>query len=135
MDAIIQLTIAAMAEIILRSITRNRFNFTSNYKEAIPHKIIMKRQAQHIFYLDFCSEIFLNKEFLLPQDMKDIRKDYDLYLDNLMDECNTSEWAYVKMIDFAHVFPAEAASIDTNYLFGIENLVKILEEFLRECDQ
>lgn len=67
--------------------------------------------------------------------MKDIRKDYDLYLDNLMDDCNSREWAYVKMIDFAHVFPAETTSIDTNYLFGIENLVKIFEEFLRDCDQ
>lgn len=69
--------------------------------------------------------------------MKDIRKDYDLYLDNLMDECDAAgakEWAFVKMIDFAHVFPAEDASVDTNYLFGIENLVKIFEEFLRECE-
>lgn len=39
------------------------------------------------------------------------------------------------MIDFAHVFPAEDDSIDKNYLFGIENLVKILEGFLLECDQ
>ncbi|XP_031627181.1 inositol polyphosphate multikinase isoform X2 [Contarinia nasturtii] len=72
------------------------------------------------------------------EDMKHICKDYDFYLDNLMDECNASEnreWAFVKMIDFAHVFPAEDASIDTNYFFGIENLVKIFEEFLRECDQ
>lgn len=70
--------------------------------------------------------------------MKSIRKDYDLYLDNLVDVCNATgarEWAFVKMIDFAHVFPADDASIDTNYLFGIENLVKIFEEFLRECDQ
>lgn len=66
--------------------------------------------------------------------MKNIRKDYDLYLDNLV-ETGVREWAFVKMIDFAHVFPAEDGSIDTNYLFGIENLVKILEEFLRECDQ
>lgn len=70
--------------------------------------------------------------------MKNIRKDYDLYLDNLVDECNpmgSREWAFIKMIDFAHIFPADDASIDTNYLFGIENLVKIFEEFLRECDE
>lgn len=69
--------------------------------------------------------------------MKHICKDYHLYLDNLIDGCDETgarEWAFVKMIDFAHVFPAEDASADTNYLFGIENLVKILEEFLRECD-
>lgn len=39
------------------------------------------------------------------------------------------------MIDFAHVFPADDDTIDTNYLFGIEHLVKILEGFLQECDQ
>lgn len=36
------------------------------------------------------------------------------------------------MIDFAHTFSAEDASIDTNYLFGIESLVNIFEEFLPE---
>lgn len=72
--------------------------------------------------------------------MKHIRNDYDLYLDNLIDECNemgAREWAFVKMIDFAHVFPADgdaSSDTDTNYLFGIENLVKIFEEFLRECE-
>lgn len=44
------------------------------------------------------------------------------------------EWAIVKMIDFAHAFPAEEDSLDTNYLFGIENLVKMFEEFLKECE-
>lgn len=66
--------------------------------------------------------------------MNDIRKNYDLFLDNFVTSSNDKEWAFVKMIDFAHVFPAEDASIDTNYLFGIENLVKIFEEFLQECE-
>lgn len=37
---------------------------------------------------------------------------------------------FAKMIDFAHAFPAEDASIDTNYLFGIDNLVKLFEDLL-----
>lgn len=37
------------------------------------------------------------------------------------------------MIDFEHIFPAENASIDENYLFGIDNLVKLFEELLTEC--
>lgn len=70
------------------------------------------------------------------QDLDDIRKNYTFILDNLIDGLQENkEWAFVKMIDFAHVFPAEDDSIDKNYLFGIENLVKILEEFLKECDQ
>lgn len=69
--------------------------------------------------------------------MKDIRKNYTYFLDNLIGgyNDNNKEWAFVKMIDFAHVFPADDDSIDKNYLFGIENLVKILEGFLKECDQ
>lgn len=68
--------------------------------------------------------------------MKGIRKDYDIFLDNLIDGCERTEgkkWALVKMIDFAHVFPAESEAIDNNYLFGIDSLIKIFEEFLQEC--
>lgn len=68
--------------------------------------------------------------------MKDIRKNYAFLLDNLIGGYNEKkEWAFVKMIDFAHVFPAEEESVDKNYLFGIENLVKILEGFLKECEK
>lgn len=67
--------------------------------------------------------------------MEYIRKSYDLLLDNLVgNTADGREWAFIKMIDFAHVFPAEDATIDTNYLFGIENLVSIFEEFVRECE-
>ena len=48
---------------------------------------------------------------------------------------DNKEWAFIKMIDFAHVFPAETRTIDTNYLMGIESLIKIFEELLRECDE
>lgn len=47
----------------------------------------------------------------------------------------SNEWATVKMIDFAHVFESEEDSIDENYLFGIENIVKMFEEFLKEAKQ
>lgn len=72
------------------------------------------------------------------QDIKEMQVDYVLMLDNLrhQNEERRKEWATVKMIDFAHTFPSEDnAAVDENYLFGIENLVKIFEEFLQECDQ
>lgn len=68
------------------------------------------------------------------QDLKSIREDYAFMLDNLIGGYNNKEWAFVKMIDFAHVFPSEDNTLDTNYLFGVENLVKIFEEFLQECN-
>lgn len=36
------------------------------------------------------------------------------------------------MIDFAHVFPSEDDTLDSNYLFGVESLVKLFEQFLAE---
>lgn len=33
----------------------------------------------------------------------------------------------VRMIDFAHVYPAENGQIDTNYVFGLNNLIQIFE--------
>lgn len=50
-----------------------------------------------------------------------------------------SQWIQVKMIDFAHTFvtkeidDAETPTIDTNYLFGLDNLINIFEMFLKEC--
>lgn len=50
-----------------------------------------------------------------------------------------SQWIQVKMIDFAHTFAekeideAETPTIDTNYLFGLDNLINIFEMFLKEC--
>lgn len=55
-----------------------------------------------------------------------------LMLDDLTASEN-NEWATVKMIDFAHVFESEEDSVDENYLFGIENIVKMFEEFLKEA--
>jgi len=68
------------------------------------------------------------------EDLKSIKENYGFMLGNLIDGHEIKEWAFVKMIDFAHVFPAEADCPDTNYLFGVENLVKIFEDFLKECD-
>ncbi|KAJ6648752.1 Inositol polyphosphate multikinase [Pseudolycoriella hygida] len=68
------------------------------------------------------------------EDLKSIKENYSFMLGNLIDGHEVKEWAFVKMIDFAHVFPAEADCTDSNYLFGIENLVKIFEDFLKECD-
>lgn len=41
------------------------------------------------------------------------------------------DYVKVKMIDFAHVFPSKSGTIDTNYLFGLENLINILEDILK----
>lgn len=37
----------------------------------------------------------------------------------------------VRLIDFAHVFPASNDSLDMNYLFGLESLLGILEDMLK----
>lgn len=68
------------------------------------------------------------------KDVQCRKQDYTYLLDELNTEQKTECWAFAKMIDFAHVFPAENCDIDRNYLDGIENLVRIFEELLIESD-
>uniref|UniRef100_A0A1A9W937 Kinase n=1 Tax=Glossina brevipalpis TaxID=37001 RepID=A0A1A9W937_9MUSC len=44
---------------------------------------------------------------------------------------NIPPYVKVRMIDFAHVFPAPDGSPDTNYIFGLQNLINIIENILR----
>lgn len=69
------------------------------------------------------------------EDMKAMRENYVFMRDNLVGSYENKVWASARMIDFAHAFPAEEpGTIDTNYLQGIESLVRIFEEFLKECE-
>lgn len=69
------------------------------------------------------------------EDMKAMRENYVFMRDNLVGSYESNVWASARMIDFAHAFPAEEpGTIDTNYLQGIESLVCIFEEFLKECE-
>lgn len=64
-----------------------------------------------------------------------MRENYVFMRDNLVGSYESKVWASARMIDFAHAFPAEEpGTIDTNYLQGIESLVRIFEEFLKECE-
>lgn len=73
--------------------------------------------------------------------MRCIKSNYQQMLDSMVgiyDE--KKEWIQVKMIDFAHVFTnsefpdGQAPGIDINYVNGIEHLVEIFEEFLKQCE-
>lgn len=66
------------------------------------------------------------------EDLQNLKRDYVHILDDLVAERDSDVWGVVKMIDFAHVFPAENHEVDRNYLEGLENLIKILERFLTE---
>lgn len=65
------------------------------------------------------------------EDLQHLKQNYVYMLDDLVDD-SSNLWANVKMIDFAHVYPAEKNTVDSNYLEGVENLVKIFEGFLQE---
>lgn len=65
------------------------------------------------------------------KDIIKMKEDYAILLDQLTTTPEEKQnWVRVNMIDFAHVFPAENDGIDTNYLEGMENLIKLLESFL-----
>ena len=68
------------------------------------------------------------------KDMQSKRQDYTYILDELCTEQKSELWATVKMIDFAHAFMAEHHEVDKNYLEGIDNLIKLFEEFLVDSE-
>ncbi|KAM8718129.1 hypothetical protein ACLKA7_004780 [Drosophila subpalustris] len=41
------------------------------------------------------------------------------------------QWIRVRCIDFAHIFPAPDAQPDHNYMFGLQNLIDIVESMLQ----
>ncbi|KAG7208635.1 hypothetical protein KM043_014842 [Ampulex compressa] len=61
-----------------------------------------------------------------------MKEDYDALLSELSSSSREKEnWVRINMIDFTHVFPAEDRnSLDLNYLEGMENLIKLVENFL-----
>lgn len=68
---------------------------------------------------------------------KDVQSKKQSYNHILADLCTDKKdecWATAKMIDFAHVFTADSCDIDRNYLEGIDNLVRIFEDFLVESE-
>lgn len=65
------------------------------------------------------------------RDIMEMKEDYAVLLEELTGKSRERQnWVRANMIDFTHVFEAEDDGLDTNYLEGIENLVKILETFL-----
>lgn len=65
------------------------------------------------------------------KDFIKMKEDYAILLDELTSTPEEKQnWVRVNMIDFAHVFPSDTDSLDTNYLEGIQNLIKLLESFL-----
>ncbi|KAJ8949077.1 hypothetical protein NQ318_016981 [Aromia moschata] len=68
------------------------------------------------------------------KDVQNKKQTYMYILDELCADQKSECWATAKMIDFAHVYPAENCDIDKNYLEGIENLVRLFEDFLVESE-
>lgn len=42
-----------------------------------------------------------------------------------------NQWIRLRCIDFAHIFPAENAEPDHNYMFGMQSLIDIVESMLQ----
>ncbi|XP_030384266.1 inositol polyphosphate multikinase [Scaptodrosophila lebanonensis] len=49
---------------------------------------------------------------------------------DISSDMEPSEWIRVRMIDFAHVYPASPVELDHNYLFGLENLINVIQSIL-----
>ncbi|XP_063243218.1 uncharacterized protein LOC134542688 [Bacillus rossius redtenbacheri] len=69
------------------------------------------------------------------RDLRSMKENYRFELDDLMGgrrPGGDEAWVTVRMIDFAHAFPTTADEVDSNYLEGIENLVKMFESLFEE---
>lgn len=62
---------------------------------------------------------FYASSLLFVYDAEGAKNSKDLGSDKLQ------EFVNVKMIDFAHVWPAEEGKIDQNYLKGVQSLIKL----------
>jgi 1D-myo-inositol-tetrakisphosphate 5-kinase/inositol-polyphosphate multikinase len=100
----------------------NDFVQSNNNTNNVWQKSIRTLKRTHSFQNDY------------DKDMQSKRQDYTYILDELCTEQKSELWATVKMIDFAHAFPAEHHDIDRNYLEGIDNLIRIFEEFLVDSE-
>nr|XP_016943536.1 inositol polyphosphate multikinase [Drosophila suzukii] len=47
-----------------------------------------------------------------------------------LNEDDPATWIRVRMIDFAHVYPAEQALPDENYMFGLQSLIEVVQSIL-----
>uniref|UniRef100_A0A182MAS9 Kinase n=1 Tax=Anopheles culicifacies TaxID=139723 RepID=A0A182MAS9_9DIPT len=71
------------------------------------------------------------------EDIKIMKENYTFMLDNLVGSYEDKVWAKARMIDFAHTFPvqpSDPSGVDCNYLEGINNLVKLFEDLLKDCE-
>ncbi|XP_077287380.1 inositol phosphate kinase 2 [Arctopsyche grandis] len=91
----------------------------SNWHRAF-HKIHRSHSFHHN-YSDFISKV---------------KADYATTLKELIidDKDQNKPWISVKIIDFAHTFPAEEPTVDKNYLEGLDSLIRIFESFLETAE-
>ncbi|XP_052899685.1 inositol polyphosphate multikinase-like [Anopheles moucheti] len=88
---------------------------------------------QHYFQIQRGHSINHNYE----EDIKIMKENYTFMLDNLVGSYEDKIWAKARMIDFAHTFPlppTEPPAVDRNYLEGIDSLVKLFEDLLKDCE-
>lgn len=69
------------------------------------------------------------------KDVQNKKQSYTYILDDLCSDTRSEVWATAKMIDFAHVYPADSTDIDNNYLDGVNSLIRMFEDFLAEAQE
>ncbi|XP_066251825.1 inositol polyphosphate multikinase [Euwallacea similis] len=69
------------------------------------------------------------------KDVQNKKQSYSYILDDLCSESKSEVWATAKLIDFAHVYLSDSTEVDRNYLDGVENLIKMFEDFLSETEE
>lgn len=97
-------------------------SFQNNYDKDVQH-----RKQNYTFILDdLCCE---SKSEVSPFHI------WNRKTNSINNFCCYQVWATAKLIDFAHVYISDSMDVDKNYLDGIENLIKMFEDFLSETEE
>nr|CAD7446717.1 unnamed protein product [Timema bartmani] len=108
-----------------------------SFVSASPAPPPLERQSSngswHFDFKEACRTHSLVNNY--EKDLQSMKDNYKSELDDLVSEEKPGDrelWTKVKMIDFAHTFSSVDDEGDTNYLEGLENLIKLLESLFQD---
>nr|CAD7591023.1 unnamed protein product [Timema genevievae] len=108
-----------------------------SFVSASPAPPPLERQSSngswHFDFKEACRTHSLVNNY--EKDLQSMKDNYKSELDDLVSEEKPGDrelWAKVKMIDFAHTFSSVDDEVDTNYLEGLESLIKLLESLFQD---
>ncbi|KAH8279624.1 hypothetical protein KR018_008756 [Drosophila ironensis] len=107
------------------------FNAKSRAASEVPLQEVLRQLEQILaWFQDQRVLHFYASSLLICYDYSRLRSPALLNGHHHKRESDPSEWVKVRMIDFAHVYPAEKALPDDNYMFGLRSIIQVIHSIL-----